>query len=115
MKLINNELIVAFDIDNTLVFDCEFGKHGSILVDYYGNKKSVRMHFKHIELLRSFKKRGYFIIANSANGGIWAENVIKALGLEDQVDICMTKIKSYVDDLPCEKWMVDHIYIPEPK
>lgn len=113
MKIIDSELLVQFDIDSTLVFDCLMTHPDAIKIDYYGTIKYVRPHFRHIELLKSFHARKYFVIVASANGHSWAQSVVNLLKLDSYVDLIMTKVKTYVDDLPCEKWMCDHVYIKD--
>lgn len=49
----------------------------------------------------------------SAGGGDWAEAVVKALGIEEMVDIVMSKPSWYYDDKPCEDWMGKQIYLYE--
>lgn len=101
MKIIRNELQVAFDVDFTLIdyVDENILSHEDLIeVNYYGIKKKVLPIKEHIELLISHKKRGYHIVVWSGNGSSWAIEIIKKLKLEQYVDEVRTKFVKYVDD-----------------
>lgn len=55
---------------------------------------------KTIASLRANKNAGSTIIVWSAGGTLWAESVVKTLGLEEYVDCVMKKPNRYYDDLP---------------
>lgn len=114
-----------FDVDDTLVmwnttpeqlakrgvdFDCP----GSfVLIDGELResppwKQRLLPHRKHIEQLIKHKQRGHTIIVWSAGGYDWAAAVIKALKLENFVDLAISKPTWAYDDLqPTE-------FIPKP-
>ena len=52
---VENENIVAFDVDDTLVMH---GKDG-IEIDMYGRTIKVRIHQEHINLLKTIDRRGF--------------------------------------------------------
>jgi len=101
-QVIKEELKCSFDVDNTLLMDTSSDKHGgpddTVTLDYYGQPRIRYRHQRHIELLKSHKKRGYFITVRSHNGYAWAEEAVKALGLEAYVDRIETKDQFTVDD-----------------
>lgn len=107
MKVVENENVVLCDVDNTLIEDytpstffAQAGTEEYLQLDYYGKpvvKKAIQIH---VDFVKSLKARGYFIIVHSGNGYQWAAQVVKALGLEDQVDMVMTKAIKHIDDNP---------------
>ena len=103
------EPIVFFDIDDTLVsWRCypkisknsiEFEdplSHGSIYLNVIQ---------EHVEAVKSHKLRGHTVILWSAGGALWAEEVMKKLGLSAYVDACMSKPNWFYDDLPADEFM----------
>jgi protein-L-isoaspartate O-methyltransferase len=116
MKTIKNDVVAAFDVDQTLVmWGPEIGSHQSDLSirnPYDGLEVDVQIHAAHVRLLKQMKARGRFIIVWSAGGAEWAQSVVNALNLQHMVDLVMTKPIAYVDDMPVESWMQHRIYIP---
>lgn len=109
MNIINNEKIIAFDIDETLVMH-GLGKN-SIECPYDGSIIYLTPHARHVKLLKDHKARGYSVIVWSAAGFRWASKVIKMLELDEYVDLILTKPIKYVDDLPVDEWMQNRIYL----
>lgn len=72
-------------------------------------------HNRHIKLLHDYKARGFGIVIWSAGGAKWAKAVTDALGLNGMVDLVMAKPNRHVDDMPCEKWMGERVYIDRNK
>lgn len=116
MKVVENENVVLCDVDDTLIEDytpptffvqagtvplTEFVPNEEYLqLDYYGKpvaKKAIQVH---VDFVKSLKARGYFIVVHSGNGYQWAAQVVKAVGLEDHVDMVMTKAIKHIDDNP---------------
>lgn len=70
-------------------------------------------HKKHIEQMKLHKLRGHTIVVWSAGGWEWAVEVVKALGLEQYVDLVMEKPTWCYDDkqaeeyIPKSQWMKD--------
>ena len=112
MKIRKSELPVAFDIDDTLVrnFTSKPGSKEDIKLNYYGQTVYAKPIIEHIDLLKSYKARGYEITAWSANGWTWAKEVICTLQLDEFVDIVASKPLKIVDDKPVEEW-AQRIYI----
>ena len=100
MKTINNELITFFDVDSTIIFDTNEATIDTVTyLDVTGRAFLAKPHKVHIDQMRKHKARGYTVIVWSGNGYQHAENVVKALGLENYVDYCMSKAVKYWDDL----------------
>jgi hypothetical protein len=70
-------------------------------------------HKKHVNLVKHFYFRGYYVIVWSAAGGLWAKAVVDALNISGYVDLVMAKPEKYVDDLPSTDWMGNRIYLKE--
>jgi hypothetical protein len=69
-----------------------------------------------VDLLKEMKGRQRFIIVWSAAGAQWANTIVEALGIEDYVDLILTKPLGYVDDQKAEDFMKNHIYLaPEDR
>lgn len=118
MKVIENDLIVYFDVDDTLVMwkdPIYKPQPGAIeIVDKTdGTRVFLTPHHKHIELLKKYKARGYEVKVWSGGGWAWAESVIRTLGLTEFVDEVSSKPIKYVDDLPCQEWMPNRIYLKD--
>lgn len=68
-------------------------------------------HFAHIEQLKKHKARGHTIIVWSAGGWDWAKVAVQALGLEQYVDLVISKPTWSYDDknpedfIPKSQWM----------
>ena len=90
-----------FDCDDTLVM-------WSIPQDYKGELVTVQCrNFSdtlvpnphNILLLKKMAARGHSIVVWSGGGADWAEAVVKALELEDFVDVVTSKPQYYIDDI----------------
>ena len=113
-----DELVLPIDVDDTLIIrnnNDHDDRPGRIeFIDpANGKKKYYKPHFRHIELLKHFSDRGFFIIVWSGSGGKWAKEVVKKLGLDAWVDIKLCKPSKYMDDKGCETWMGNRMFFPE--
>lgn len=116
MKVIENENVVCFDCDDTLVLwfsGCDPKDKVNILCPYSKTIDSLKPHKRHIDLLKKYKGRGMTVIVWSAAGYQWAEAVVKALELEDYVDFVQTKPSKYVDDMTAEHVLGSRIYLED--
>ena len=103
-----NEVIIAVDVDGTLirrVIDEDItnpywqGQTIDITNPYDNSIYKYFVHTEHVELLRQYKGRGFYIKVWSANGVGHAESTVKALGLDDgTVDCIETKPMKHLDD-----------------
>lgn len=117
MTVIENETLVYFDCDDTLVMWSErfaFPGEGKIeLEDPYDNSLvHLFPHERHIKLLKDYKARGYTVVVWSAAGYRWTNTIVKTLGLEEYVDYCQSKPIKFVDDLPAANILGERVYIP---
>ena len=104
----NNEQIVLFDVDDTLIsFQPVEGQAGVEPIEIVndGHKSYIYPITKVIEKLKEHKARNHYVRVHSKGGKEWAETVIKALHLENFVDNIETKPCWYYDDLPADEWM----------
>lgn len=65
-----------------------------------------------IQQLCSLKSTGHFIIVWSQAGSSWAKDVVNALGLQDIVDLVMSKPSYCIDDLPSYLWIGENLWHP---
>lgn len=106
MKVELNRFVVATDIDDTLIIwdskskDLTADTKDRLVVQcpYTGKPYSFIVHERHVEFLRREKAKGSFVIAWSRSEALWAEAVIKALNLEDSIDLVMSKPVKVLDD-----------------
>jgi len=100
------------DVDDTLVmwnsFDMPESKQGDFLNIPCGNETvTVYPHRAHIDLLKQFKARGHNVVVWSQGGSDWAETIVNTLGLQDLVDVILTKPNWFVDDIPATVFLPD--------
>jgi hypothetical protein len=114
MRIIKEELWACVDVDWTLVMHDGEGKRNAILIKSpSGVSKWYVPHRDHIDLIKDWKARGYFITVWSANGWEWAKIVTEALGLEYFVDEVRSKPLKHVDDKTDSVEIIGpRIYIP---
>lgn len=98
MNKISNDVIVCFDVDDTLIM-------------WKGENYTADP--KHVESLIRHAKRHHFVVVWSAGGVSWADQIVKELGLEPYVDQIMSKPRWYCDDKPADKWMERYYYDPK--
>jgi phosphoglycolate phosphatase-like HAD superfamily hydrolase len=114
MKVFKTNQMVPFDVDDTLIMWHAEDLSKAIQIDdpyIKGCTYNLVPHEGHIQLMKKYKARGFTIVVWSAGGVDWAENVVKALKLEEFVDAVFTKPCRYVDDLKCSEWMGNQVYI----
>lgn len=110
MQVIENEHPVAYDIDQTLFMHSDNGID-SIINPYSGSVIKGYLNLNHAELLKQHHGRGKFVIVWSKAGVKWAEAVLNHFGLNQYVDLVITKLDQYVDDLPADKILGEHVYL----
>lgn len=125
MQVYETDQVVCCDVDDTLVlwpenhperfpgksFAQPFEGSVAFFDPYDGSTNNLVPHISHTNLIKKYKGRGFTIIVWSAGGYKWAESVVKTLGLESFVDLVLTKPSRYVDDLLCQEWMGNRVYI----
>lgn len=107
---------VFFDCDDTLVMwntpSKTIDASEFVRVTCRGQGNLLLPHKHNIQLLKQLSSRGHAIVVWSGGGADWAEAVVKALKLEDYVQVVTAKPSYYVDDLEDPKlWMGKHRYI----
>jgi predicted phosphatase len=116
MLVVQNDRTVSIDVDDTLLmYDDNFMQphEGAIRIVDPNDNQVVYLtpHQRHVDLIKKWKGRGYFIEVWSANGFAWAERAVRALNLEDYVDIVTTKREKFVDDLPASQVLGTRVYL----
>lgn len=116
MEVIETELPVFIDVDKTLIMpqkEKDITDYNDVIdFDYAGETVYMKPHKLHIDLVKHYKARGYHVTVWSANGFAWAKQAVEKLGLIDHVDHVRSKPVKFVDDMPCEDWMGQRVYIP---
>lgn len=120
MFVARSEHIITFDVDDTLIlwgdkfFDPNDGPI-RMVCPHDGAVTYHKPHERHIGFLKKQHAKGYTVVVWSAGGTKWAESAVKALGIEDYVDIVMAKPVKWVDDLVDPNQVLgNHIYL-EPE
>lgn len=114
MKILRNEYVTFWDIDDTLVMhEKPMNSIDEVMVkDPLGNSEiRLRKNLPMIRLMKEEKARGATVIVWSRGGFQWAENVIKALKLDGYVTLIMSKPLAYFDDKPVESWLKYRVYL----
>lgn len=119
MQIYKNTKSAFFDCDSTLVMwegDVSFeGKEKSVIeikCPYDNGVIRLLPHSKHVQMLIGHARTGWSVVVWSAGGWEWAEAVVKALGVEQYVDIVMSKPVYAYDDLPLSEAVGVRRYFP---
>ena len=107
---LKDTITIYFDVDDTLIMWDQSGTKWSdkdeVVIRPDSNYPVLaRPHHEHIKLLKKHKQHGEVVIVWSAGGAQWAADVVRALKLEDYVDVCASKPEVYYDDMPIKVWM----------
>jgi len=117
MQINNNDFIVAYDIDGTMITlpkDSDSTESIMAITDPYTGTVKLRVaYLPHIELMKKHKEQGYFIKVWSNGGSLWAKTVIERLNLTHIVDSIEAKPTKYVDDLDVKEWLGTPIFVKE--
>jgi len=95
VQVVKNELTIFCDVDGTIIRPSE---SGSILMPYGSTVKRFEPIVDHVELLKAYKNRGFYVVVWSMGGPEWAELAVKALKLERFVDLVIGKPLKHMDD-----------------
>lgn len=119
MQINDAEVIVVCDVDQTLIKSVNpiLEKANILIVNPYNKKEYwYDVHWDHVDLLRMYKGRGFYIRVWTANGVQHAVSVIKALGLDDgTVDSIETKPMKHIDDKKNSIHIAGaRVFIPRP-
>lgn len=112
MKVITNEYVTFWDVDDTLVMH---GLEGGLRVkikdpisDKYIN---LMVNEPMVRLMQEEAGRGAYIVVWSRGGQAWANAVVTALNLDPHVHLIMSKPMAYFDDKPIEEWLPYRVYL----
>lgn len=99
---IEGDNIAFFDVDDTLII-YEYSPDRIAEAVQVGLENSdflvqVVPHKEHIQTLKMHKTWGNTVVVWSRSGHRWAKTVVKALGLEEYVDLVISKPLYYYDD-----------------
>lgn len=100
-KVLEESNITVCDVDNTLViWDKDFRNpgDGKVKLRYGSEDVYLRIHTFHPTFLKHCYERGDYVQVWSQNGFSWAEQVVKALGLENHVHEIRSKPTRHIDD-----------------
>lgn len=106
--VLNNDNTVFFDVDDTLVlWEYPHEQIDNTIVISAQDGYSVRVlpHLEHIKRLKQFKARAQGVVVWSQGGWEWAQAVVRALDLDEYVDIIMAKPRWLFDDLPVKYFL----------
>lgn len=114
MKYLNNEFLAYFDVDDTLIMH-DNKRYTHVITDPYNNKikVKVRVHKRHIDLMKRYKDRGFGIVVWSNGGCQWAKTVVEHLKLTDLVDLVVSKPNKVIDDLQLNEILSSRVYLNE--
>lgn len=100
MRVIESEQIIMWDVDDTLVMWLGGPSTSTIAIKcpYSGRIEHVTPHKPHIKILKDRKARGATNIVWSSGGFKWAEAVVKALEIQQYVDLVLSKPCMHVED-----------------
>lgn len=100
MQVIDNELSIFIDIDDTILMWDSPTEPGidKVEIEYADELLYLTPHYYHISLIKKYKQRGYTIFMWSANGFDHALKAVEALGLNDHVDFVLSKPTKHMDD-----------------
>lgn len=99
---------VYFDCDDTLLEwqSCNKDDQRAIKMSNENNftfyKKTIDAN---IEALKEHANAGHIVVVWSKGGVAWAANIVKTLGLEDYVDVVLSKPDWYYDDMDAQYWL----------
>lgn len=106
MIKIPDKPVVYVDVDDTLVLWNKNDVPDDELELYIVLDGALMWpHLKHIEMIGHFNARGHTVVVWSQGGSDWAEKVVKALGIEDMVDLVVPKPFWFIDDLTSDMFM----------
>lgn len=110
--VIASESVFMFDVDKTLLMYEHSGTTAAVEVFDPYEERNIRLYpnKSNIKLLKRRAKRGATIVVWSADGYRWAEQAVKALGLESYVDFIMSKPQAYIDDLQANQILGERMY-----
>ena len=112
MFVLESELVVYFDVDETLIsFDERYKNLPKKKIGPEGSRLDGYINEKLIAKIKEHRARNHAIVVWSAGGYQWALDVVTALKIEDHVDAVMAKPRWFYDDQPSNVFMDDKVRI----
>ena len=102
------------DVDDTLVaWKVPEGYTGELVeIICRGFPEQVAPNWKAVNHLKKMASRGHSVVVWSGGGSDWCEAVVKALELEEYIEVITSKPTYYMDDIrDPRKWIGKHSYI----
>ena len=102
MYKVPNGPTAYFDVDDTIVQwskESGYDETDYIEIECRGRVDTYLINRHNLEHLIKLSNRGHGIIVWSAGGSDWGEAVVKALGIENYVDVVAPKPTYYIDDV----------------
>jgi hypothetical protein len=99
-QLKNDQNVIMFDVDDTLVMWNYQPNVESIIVEcpYSGKDIELWPHKRHIDFLEREYCKGNSVVVWSRSGQMWAESIVNKLGIANHIELIMCKPVKYVDD-----------------
>lgn len=124
MYVAENKPTAYFDVDDTLIewkspsmYDIEESKNEFntlkkeiVIVDFEDRKIPLFIRSSMIEELKMQATRGTLVVVWSRSGVAWAAAVVKALELEEYINVVLAKPDRYYDDKDASEWMPNRRY-----
>lgn len=104
-----------FDVDDTLLlwgYGTKPGE-GKVRIECEGDVMYLTPHKKHIEQIKAHAARGHTVFVWSKGGDVWANAVVKSLGLEPYVSYALEKPQWYYDDCEAQDFMGKASYMKD--
>lgn len=102
-----------WDVDRTLLHWEETYGDDCVKVKCDSYEQYLKPHNRHVEQLIAHKKRGHTTIVWSAGGSKWALAAVKALGIEEYVDLVLEKPMWCYDDKQPSEFMPKADYLED--
>lgn len=114
MMILESDKVAFFDVDDTLI---EWWPNTSgdpvDFVDLMYPSGATSRHkvlSKNVRSLIEHKKRGQKIVVWSAGGYEWAAEAVKKIGIEEYVDIVMSKPAWWYDDMTADEVLLKSLH-----
>lgn len=108
MQVVKSDRITFFDVDDTLIL---WDKLDYALPIVEINGREFQVHTKHVQKIHDYHVMGFKVVVWSTSGFQWAETVVKALKLTNEVDYVMSKPHRIFDDVETIEQTLKHGYI----
>lgn len=107
----SKEHSIMIDVDDTLVMWHQPVNDIIVECPYSGDEIPLKIHKRHVKLLKDHYARGYCVVVWSAAGVAWADAVVDALELRPYIYDTLSKPQKFIDDLPATEVLVNRLYL----